>query len=118
MDYCVAHKDYRVEHTKELRAADPNRKLYHCVRWFRLRRMILEDNYLCQRIIAWSQLQCENSASIVHHLRSPKEYPAGMYDPANLVALCSDCHPGGEAGTPNWKVDHDYIATIFTLPTF
>ena len=70
-------------------------KLIHTGRWLRLRRDVLTAHPLCQR--------CEQEGKItpateVHHVR-PVEEAVGkaerrqrMYDPANLRALCRDCH--------------------------
>jgi hypothetical protein len=115
--YCDAHKlnNQTTEYNRE-RAKDPNDRLYHCARWHRLRRMILEQNFCCQRLHGF--VQCMNLASVVHHLISPRKRPDLMYEVTNLAALCSDCHPGGERGTPDWKEGRDFVKTIFELPTF
>ncbi len=113
--YCDAHqkKNITTDDQRE-RAKDPNNKLYQCVRWYRLRRMMLEQNFMCQRLIGFAQ--CTNLARVVHHLISPRERVELMYDPNNLVALCEGCHPGGAEGTPTWIEGRDFVKTIFTLP--
>lgn len=70
-------------------------QLIHTGRWLRLRRDVLTAHPICQR--------CEHEGKItpateVHHVR-PVEEAVGkaerrqrMYDPANLRALCHDCH--------------------------
>jgi 5-methylcytosine-specific restriction protein A len=70
-------------------------KLIHTERWLLLRRDTLTAHPLCQ--------MCEDAgyvvpATEVHH-RTPVEYGVSyadkvrlMYDPANLCALCHDCH--------------------------
>jgi hypothetical protein len=115
--YCDAHlhKNMTTEYQHE-RCKDVADKLYGCARWYRLRRMVLEQNYQCQHIIGFEQ--CARLACVVHHLLSPRQHPDLMYAPQNLVALCSACHPGGAAGTPDWQVGRDYVATVFALPTF
>ena len=70
-------------------------KLIHTGRWLRLRRDVLTAHPLCQR--------CEQEGKItpateVHHVRPVEEAITyadkrqRMYDPANLMALCHDCH--------------------------
>lgn len=70
-------------------------QLIHTGRWLRLRKNVLSSHPLCQR--------CETegrttSATEVHHKRPVEEAITyadkrqRMYDPANLVALCHDCH--------------------------
>jgi 5-methylcytosine-specific restriction enzyme A len=115
--YCDAHllKNATTEYQHE-RCKDATDKLYGCARWYRLRRMMLEQNFQCQRIIGFEQ--CINAARVVHHIISPRERTDLMYDPTNLAALCESCHPGGEAGTPDWKVGRDFVPTIFELPNF
>jgi hypothetical protein len=115
--YCDAHqlKNITTEYQR-VRSKDETNHLYGCARWYRLRRMILEQNYQCQRLVGFEQ--CTNLARVVHHLVSPRERPDLMYDPKNMAALCDGCHPGGTAGTPDWIVGRDYVPTIFALPNF
>ena len=70
-------------------------KLIHTARWLRLRRDTITRHPLCE--------QCEEDGYVtpsveVHHV-VPVEYAVTysekerlMYDPANLRALCHDCH--------------------------
>lgn len=71
------------------------KKLIHNRRWLELRREVLTAHPLCEK--------CEHDgyvtpATEVHH-RRPVEYGINlnekrrlMYDPANLMALCHNCH--------------------------
>ena len=70
-------------------------KLIHAPRWTELRRRVLSAQPLCERCKAEGII---TAATVVHHI-TPVEY--GMtyaekrrlcYDPANLMALCHDCH--------------------------
>ena len=69
-------------------------QLIHTGRWLRLRRDVLTAHPLCQRC---EQEGKRTPATEVHHVR-PVEEAVGeerrqrMYDPANLQALCRDCH--------------------------
>jgi hypothetical protein len=115
--FCDEHQEKNLD--KEYvraRNADPTDKFYKLARWGKFRKMILEQNWQCQKIVGVEQ--CCAAANIVHHLRSPREYPQGMFDPKNVAALCAGCHPGGVAGTPDWKEGRDFVPTIFELPTF
>lgn len=70
-------------------------KLIHTNKWLRLRRDVLTKHPICQRCEAEGRL---TPATEVHHIRPVEEAftKAGklqrMYDPANLRALCHDCH--------------------------
>ena len=115
--YCDVHvhKNMTTDYQHE-RCKDIVDKLYGCARWYRLRRMVLEQNYQCQRFLGFEQ--CTKPSRVIHHLISPRERPELMYETTNLVALCDSCHPGGAAGTPDWQVGRDYVATVFALPKF
>lgn len=70
-------------------------KLIHTNRWLRLRRAILTARPLCERCQAAGII--EPSTEVHHH--TPVEYGVNyaekrqlMYDPANLRALCHNCH--------------------------
>ena len=115
--FCDDHQEKNLDKDYvRARNSDPTDRLYKLARWYKFRRMILEQNWQCQRIVGIAQ--CCAAANIVHHLRSPRDYPQGMFDPKNVAALCAGCHPGGVAGTPTWRVGRDYVATIFEMPTF
>lgn len=70
-------------------------QLIHTAKWLRLRRDVLTAHPLCQRC---EQEGVITAATEIHHVR-PVEESVGkaerrqrMYDPANLRALCHDCH--------------------------
>lgn len=115
--FCDDHQEKNIG-TDYVRArnADPTDRLYKLARWYRFRRMVIEQNWQCQRLLGIEQ--CGNAATIVHHLISPRERPDLMFDPKNVAALCAGCHPGGVAGTPTWKEGKDYVATVFVMPNF
>jgi hypothetical protein len=56
--------------------------------------------------------RCKNPATVVHHLVSPKDAPSLFLVVANVVPVCSGCHPAGECGTPEWKPNADYVPTF------
>lgn len=70
-------------------------QLINTGRWLRLRRAVLTEHPLCQRCQEEGRI---TAATEVHHVRPVEEAinKAGklqlMYDPANLRALCHDCH--------------------------
>lgn len=70
-------------------------RLIHSQRWTQLRRQVLTEHPLCRMCEAEGYV---TAASEVHHI-TPVEYGVTrrdkerlMYDPANLTALCHDCH--------------------------
>jgi 5-methylcytosine-specific restriction protein A len=115
--FCDAHQEKNIDkdYVRE-RNADPTDRFYKTARWYRFRRMIIEQNWQCQRLLGIEQ--CGNAANIVHHLRSPRDYPQGMFDPKNVAALCAGCHPGGVAGTPDWVEGRHFVRTVFEMPNF
>lgn len=70
-------------------------RLINTSQWLRLRRDILTAHPLCQRCQAEGKI---TAATEVHHVRPVEEAinyaekRRRMYDPANLRALCHDCH--------------------------
>lgn len=70
-------------------------KLIHTGRWLRLRCDVLSVHPLCQRCANEGRI---TAATEVHHIRPVEEAITygdkrqRMYDPANLMALCHDCH--------------------------
>lgn len=76
------------------RAADYIRWI-HSTRWLRLRRARLSAHPLCERCQAEGRIR---AATEVHHRRpveqaaTPAERERRMFAPANLQALCHDCH--------------------------
>lgn len=72
------------------------RRLINSVRWLRLRKMVLTLHPTCQRCEAEGRIGI--AATEVHHV-TPVEYAVTyaekerlMYNPANLQALCHECH--------------------------
>jgi hypothetical protein len=97
------------------RANDPVRKMYDKAYWRRFERFVLARNQICQKIE--NGVQCICGASIVHHLISPRARPDLFLDVRNVVALCERHHPGGEAGTPEWKEGRDFVASVISSAT-
>ena len=70
-------------------------RLIHTGKWLRLRKSVLSSHPLCQRCEAEGRT---TSATEIHHRRPVEEAITyadkrqRMYDPANLMALCHDCH--------------------------
>jgi len=93
---------------------DPCARLYRTTAWFRFRWFVLNRNPICQRIVKGEQ--CRESATVVHHLLSPRQRPDLFLDPANVLCLCAGCHPGGEEGTPLWQVNTDYVPSVIEAP--
>ena len=92
-------------------------KLIHSRRWLQLRRQVLTEHPLCERCEAEGFV---TPATEVHH-RRPVEYGVCyaekhrlMYNPANLCALCHDCHVkihtemgrSGKAATKRRNAEH------------
>ena len=65
-------------------------------------------NPICQRIDDTGQ-QCTRPSKIVHHLKDPKDAPEKALSWDNLVAVCVECHPGGQRGADPTE---RYCATI------
>ncbi len=60
------------------------RRVYGSPRWRRLRLVVLEAaGYSCASCGSW--------AGEVHHKKSVDDGGA-WFDPANLIAICTDCH--------------------------
>lgn len=71
------------------------RRLINTARWRRLRAAVLAHQPLCQRCLEEGRL---TPAAEVHHIIPIEEGLTGTqctalaYDPANVQALCHDCH--------------------------
>jgi 5-methylcytosine-specific restriction enzyme A len=114
--YCDAHqKDNHTRLYERLRGQDEVNKLYHREPWTSFRLAFLAQNPICQKLI--NGLQCDRPATLVHHLRSPRNFPDGFVDPENVAALCVACHPPSE-GTETWRAGVDFVKTVFKLPNF
>ena len=129
--YCPAHVNSNQikEYDKHRDKHDPTRKLY----WkgnYRgpngLQKFVLAKNPQCQKLelVNGVLVQCRQFSRVCHHLRDPKDAPHLFLTASNTAATCFDHHPGGIAGTPNWRVatpgdtglpgvDY-YVATIAT----
>ena len=104
--FCDSHQEKNIDSDYvRTRRKDPTDRLYKLARWAKFRRMVVEQNWQCQRLLGIER--CGNIATIVHHLISPRERPDLMFDPSNVACLCAGCHPGGVAGTPDWRVGRD-----------
>jgi hypothetical protein len=86
--------------------------MYASTRWLTFRDVLIRQQGFCQRL--WDGVRCQNTPTLVHHLRSPKERPDLFVVPSNCVALCEHCHPTTE-GTPTWRTGVDYVPTVFRL---
>lgn len=71
-------------------------RLINTARWRRLRaHVIREANGMCRRCMKEGRV---SAATEVHHIRpvesakDPQVMEQLAYDPANLIALCHDCH--------------------------
>jgi hypothetical protein len=116
--YCDQHqkdnsrKRRTAAYDKE-RHSDPISKLYNAV-WDKTKLMLRgRGNVICQKLE--NGKQCTRPSEIYHHLVSPRENPALMYVPRNVVGLCQQHHPPDE-GTPWWKEGVDYVKTIWSDP--
>lgn len=114
--YCDQHhndnarKRRRTIYDKE-RKQDAVSRGYNAV-WDKLKTMLRgRGNVICQKIEDGKQ--CTAPVEIFHHIISPRENPALMYAPRNIVGLCRQHHPPDE-GTPWWIEGVDYVATIWS----
>lgn len=104
----------RLENNRFRKTNDPINRLYWLSAWKRFCRMVLNRNPICQRIIKGEQ--CREAARVIHHLISPRHRPDLFLEPTNVLALCFNCHPGGEEGTPLWREGLDYVKSIISAP--
>jgi hypothetical protein len=73
-------------------------------------------NVICQKIE--NGKQCTRPVEIFHHIISPRENPALMYDPRNIVGVCRQHHPPTE-GEPKEnlpRLREIYVPTIWSDP--
>lgn len=113
--FCSAHVKTNTfsEQRKFERKHDLVSRMYWREPWPSFRRMMLGQNYMCQRLYAG--VQCPRFATLLHHLLSPRERPDLFVDPMNVVCLCAGCHPTSE-GTPLWRVGVEFVKTVFAPP--
>ena len=113
-EYCPEHvKDNNKKKYDKHRASDVTRKMYYTARYRRFHEFLKVRNPMCQRIQP-DGTRCKNPSTDLHHLIDP-DAPGGLelfLNASNAVMLCKHCHPGGTAGTPEWKVNMDYVPTF------
>lgn len=114
--YCAAHISQPLRPTRPTREQDPIQRIYDTANWKRYRALILAHNPICCRI--WKGEQCTRPSTMVHHIRSPRTAPELFTTPENTIALCANCHPGGQEGTEHWEVGKDFVATQFHIMEF
>jgi len=73
--------------------------------------LVISKNPLCQFIDSQTGQQCRYPSTIVHHLADWKQRPDLFFEWSNLVAVCKQHHPGGQAGE-NPAAPAQYVATI------
>jgi len=104
--HCEKHKDAPSRHAGRQRG-DVD-KLYGRAMWRKVfRPWFLHRHPVCQRLIKGER--CREPATTVHHLISPRMRVDLLLVPNNCVALCANCHPGGEEGTPLWAAGRDFV---------
>jgi hypothetical protein len=72
------------------RILDDVDKRYNHARWRKFSQLIRDLNPICQHII--NGVQHNRPSQLVHHLVSPKDDESKLTDPANVVAICWNCH--------------------------
>jgi hypothetical protein len=111
VEYCEQHVLNNSVRLADLaRNDDPIRRMYQSSRWRTYRAWFIDRQSTCQKIV--SGVRCDRPPTEIHHLRSPRVFPAGFVDPTNTVALCKSHHPSGVAGTPEWRVNVDYAPSV------
>jgi hypothetical protein len=83
-----------------------NMPLYNSKEWKTFRPLLISRNPVCQRINAGEQ--CRQPSTIAHHLIDPRIRPDLKLSASNVVAVCKNCHPGGQAGDND---KNSYVAT-------
>lgn len=90
---CSCKKKSRNEYKKEYNKK--NKDIHSpltSTRWKKLRSIIINrDNGCCQRcLVKFSYINSSNLQ--VHHIKPRIEFPELMFDPNNLLTLCSTCN--------------------------
>lgn len=67
-------------------------------------------NPICQALLPDGR-QCSRASRVAHHLRDPRDFPEGSYDPRNLVCVCLNHHPGGARGESE-RSPARYVGTV------
>jgi hypothetical protein len=119
--YCEQHqkdntrKRQRAIYDRE-RHQDAVSKGYNAT-WGKIKTMLRgRGNVICQKIE--NGKQCTRPVEIFHHIISPRENPALMYDPRNIVGVCRQHHPPTE-GEPKEnlpRLREIYVPTIWSDP--
>jgi hypothetical protein len=79
------------------KANDPIAREYHLAKWLKhFQPTVIAFNPVCQRII--KGVRCQNPATRVHHLISPRQVHSLFYNPRNCVCVCPAHHAGGQQG--------------------
>jgi hypothetical protein len=69
---------------------DDTNAWYRTARWKKFRHWFLRYNVICQLMV--DGVQCEQFATLIHHRKSPREYPDLFCDVDNTVGLCAAHH--------------------------
>jgi hypothetical protein len=114
--YCPVHANSNQvkEYDKNRDKYDPARKLYWSGRYEKFRNFLMAKNPQCQKL-EWLNgvlVQCLEFSRVLHHLVDPKVAPQLFLTASNCVCVCEAHHPGGTAGTPDWKVGVTHVATV------
>lgn len=80
------------------RNKSPDRKFYDTAAWAQCSKNIRVYNPICAKVDENGK-QCRRRSVLVHHIVDPRDAPARKLDWSNLVALCEECHAGGERGS-------------------
>ena len=99
---CAKCKPKFQEHVRakeKYRNDDTANAPYHGMPWINFSREIRRQNVLCQRVE--HGVQCRYKAQLTHHLLSPRQHPALLLSPKNVVALCRSHHPDTEGDPGN-----------------
>ena len=99
---CAEHEKSFNQQTTAIRQQDEVSKWYRTARWARFRSWFLRQNPICQRIV--DDVRCECIATLVHHRKSPRQFPELFTDADNTIALCDRHHHGhdGDVGDENY----------------
>lgn len=109
--FCESHRDVPKQRAAEYEkyGRDPEiKKLYNCARWRTTTGLVRQKNPICQRIHDDGK-QCTRPSALTHHLVDPKVDITKFYDWSNLVAVCDECHAGGQQGETQ---GHRYTSTL------
>jgi hypothetical protein len=97
--YCEKHAARVREQTNEGRRSDEVRRWYKTVRWLNFQRWFIRHHPICQRVIDGKR--CQQIATVVHHLLSPRDRPDLFTNEENCRALCVTHHHGGQGAGPD-----------------